>query len=309
MSPMGDSQVPDDSVRVLAFDVGGTNVRGAICDRAGRLLQRAHLPAPRGDPAALLAALLQLANSMSDDVGPRPCAVGLAIAGLLDLQAGRLSVSPNLELAGVDLVEPLERALDLPVTLVNDVNAAALGEASAAGCDHLVALFIGSGVGFGAVTGGRLVEGLRGMAGEAGHLIFDPAGPTCPAGCKGCFDAVLGGNGLTRAAREAGVADDTEGLLASWRGGDPRAGQLVERALSAMNVLTRLAVNLFDPDRVVVGGGLAEHLPELHQAAERGVSGNPIGSGRDALPVVAASLGDDAGLVGAARRALVARSR
>jgi glucokinase len=84
---------------------------------------------------------------------------------------------------------------------------------------------------------------------------------------------------------------------------------LVERALSAMNVLTRLAVNLFDPDRVVVGGGLAEHLPELHQAAERGVSGNPIGSGRGALPVVAAALGDDAGLVGAARRALVARSR
>jgi glucokinase len=306
MTSPGD-EVAHDAVRVLAFDVGGTHVRGALCDGSGRLLQREVLPSPRADGPALLSALAQLADSLTESGGPRPCAAGLAIAGLLDLVSGSLLVSPNLELEHVELVAPLSQALDLPVALVNDVNAAALGEASSAGCEHLVALFIGSGVGFGAVTGGHLVEGLRGMAGEAGHLIFDPAGPPCPAGCVGCFDAVLGGHGLARAARAAGVAQDTEGLLAAWRAGDARAGQLVERALSAMSVLTRLAVNLFDPDRVVVGGGLAAHLPELQLAAQQGVSGNPIGSGRGALPVVAAALGDDAGLVGAARRALVAR--
>ena len=295
----------EQSARVLAFDVGGTHVRGALCDGTGALIRRTQCPAPRGDGPALLDALGEMARELAGSAGPEPRAVGLALAGLLDLPRGRLVLSPNLELSDLDVTGPLERRLALPVALVNDVNAAALGEAWVAGCDHLVALFLGSGVGFGAVAGGRLIEGLRGMAGEAGHLIYDRAGPPCPAGCVGCYDSVLGGQGLARAAATHGIAEDTAGLLAAHRSGDEGASQLVQRALAAMTVLTRLAVNMFDPEMIVVGGGLATHLPELLDAARLGVTGNPIGSGRRELPVLAARLGDDAGLVGAARRALM----
>lgn len=294
-----------ESTRVLAFDVGGTHLRGALCDGSGTLLRRTQASAPRGDGLALLDALQAMARELSSERGPRPQAAGLALAGLLDLPRGRLALSPNLELTDLDVTGPLERRLALPVALVNDVNAAALGEAWAAGCDHLVALFLGSGVGFGAVAGGRLIEGLRGMAGEAGHLIYDRSGPRCPAGCVGCYDSVLGGQGLARAASAQGIADDTAGLLAAYRAGGQEAGELVRRALEAMTVLTRLAVNMFDPQRIVVGGGLATHLPELLEAARLGVTANPIGFGRTELAVLPAQLGDDAGLVGAARRALM----
>jgi len=295
-----------ESSRVLAFDVGGTHVRGALCDGRGALLRRTHTSTPRGDGDALLDALVEMAGQLGSECGPGPRAVGLALAGLLDLPRGRLALSPNLELTDVDVTGPLERRLNLPVALVNDVNAAALGEAWAADCDHLVALFLGTGVGLGAVAGGRLIEGQRGMAGEAGHLIYDESGPVCPAGCRGCFDAVLGGQGLARAAAAQGIAEDTKGLLAAYRAGEQAAGELVRRALDAMTVLTRLAVNMFDPQRIVVGGGLASHLPELMRAARLGVTDNPMGFGRTGLAVLAAQLGDDAGLVGAARRALMA---
>jgi glucokinase len=293
------------SAQVLAFDVGGTHIRGALCDGSGALLARARVATPRGDAKALIAALVAVAQELTPREGVGPSGVGLAIAGMLDLPQGQLVLSHNLELAHVDLAAPLEAALGLPVSLVNDVNAAALGESWGLGCDHLVALFLGTGVGFGAVAGGRLVEGARGMAGEAGHLIYDPEGPECPAGCSGCYDATLGGEGLAREAQALNLATDTMGLLAAWRAGDTAATALVERALQAMTVLTRLVVNLFDPAMVVVGGGLATHLPELLAAAREGVAGNPIGAGRIELPVCAASLGDDAGLVGAARRALL----
>lgn len=287
---------------VLAFDVGGTHLRAALV-HDGRLGPSVRAATPRGSGPALVAALEATARELLDGAEEPPVAVGLALAGLLDRGSGRLLRAPNLDLWDADLGRPLQDALGLPVRLVNDVNAAALGEARVAGCDETAVVFVGTGVGTGFVSGGRLLEGLRGMAAELGHVPLDPSGPDCPAGCRGCFDALLGGEGLARAAREAGLATDTAGLLAAWRAGDPGAGALVERALEAAAALGRLLVLIADPALIVVGGGLAKHLPELRDAVARGALDQPLAAGRTDLMVRAARCGDAAGLLGAAHLA------
>lgn len=289
---------------VLAFDVGGTQLRGALCDDAGRPLQRRAVPSPCHDPDALVQALLEQGRELLAAADGAPRAAALAIAGTVDRQAGSVGVSPSLGLHDVQLRAPLEAGLGLPVALVNDVNAAALAEARAVDCADLVALFVGTGVGTGAVSGGRLVQGQRGMAAEGGHFIWRPDGLACPLGCRGCFEAYLGGESLARRARAAGVAEDTAGLLAAARAGDAAAEALVEDARQALAALTTLLVNIFDPQRLVLGGGVARRWPELLDVARAAVAANPLGNGRRELPVEPARLTDDAGLVGAAHAAL-----
>ena len=286
--------------RVLAFDVGGTHLRGALVERGLVVGEPASCRTPLGDGAALVAAIAGLGAELCARPGPPPLAVGLAIAGTLDTRAGLLRCSPNFGVQDLALSAPLQAALGLPVSLINDVNAAALGEARARGCDDLAAVLLGTGVGTGFVSGGHPVLGHRGMAGEGGHLIHDPAGEPCPAGCRGCFEAHLGGAALGRAAAAAGLGDCSADLLAAWRAGDERARPAVTRALDAARALACLIVNAFDPQVIVFGGGLGSAFPEALAAAREGVAGNPLGSGRRDVPVEPNRLGDRAGLLGAA---------
>lgn len=291
-------------MKVLAFDVGGTHLRGAFASATGELGpldSNARVATPREDPDALCAAIARLARQI--DPGSEAGALGLAMAGVLDVPRGTIVHSPSLGLREVELGARLEEALERPVVLVNDVNAAALGEARAAACEDLAAIFVGTGVGTGFVSGGRLMEGGRGMAGEGGHVVFRPGGLPGPAGVDGCFESYLGGRCLGERAVQAGVGASAKELLAAWRAGDPVAAPLVEDALEAMRALVQLVVTLFDPSRIVLGGGVLTGLPELMDAARCAIEDHPLrqGSGRPALS--AALLGDAAGLHGAAARA------
>lgn len=286
---------------VVAFDVGGTHLRGALVTRDGRILARERTESPRHDGPRLRAVILQLARVLCRGSAVSPLAVGLAIAGTIDLRRGMVRVSPSLAVVDLVLADPLEEALGCPVAMVNDVNAAALAEAAAWKCADLAVLLVGTGVGTGFVAGGRLVEGTHGMGGEGGHLIFRPGGEPCPLGCRGCFESYLGGETLRRRALTTSVAGDTAGLLAAWRRGDVNAAILMDDALAAMEGLVTLIVNAFDPARLLLGGGVVDACPELVQAAHRAIRTNPLGPGRTDLPVDRPRLDSDAGLLGAAR--------
>jgi glucokinase len=284
---------------VLAYDVGGTWLRAALVDPSGRILAQERARTPVADVEALLDVAVDLAELLSR-TGPEPGAVGLAVAGLLDTRRGVCVVSPNLKLRDTPLARPLAQRLGRPLVMLNDLDAAALGEARAAACDDLVALFLGTGVGTGCVVGGRLLQGARGMAVEMGHLVYDRSGPACPMGCRGCYEAFLGGLALGEQAEAAGVGDQATDLLAAWRSGDPRATPILLKAQDAFLSLVPILISAFDPARLVLGGGLGRAWPELLQLGRLVVAEHRLTAGRRDLQVERALLEGDGGLLGAA---------
>ncbi len=291
---------------VLAFDVGGTHLRSGLLGDDLRLRGRRERATPRDGAAALLEALVAEAGALGREAGERPSAVGLAMAGCTDVTAGIVHEVPSLGLRDALVVPPLERALALPVRLVNDVNAAAWGEAHARGCRDLVAILVGTGVGTGFVSGGALLEGRHGLAAEGGHAVFRLDGPPCELGHRGCYQSYLGGAALAARAAAAGLPPDTAALVSRWRAGDPAASVLLLEAVAALESLCRLLVTLLDPERIVIGGGVARATPELLDAAARSVRQHPLTAAVSPVVVTASELGDDAGLIGAA---LLARAR
>ncbi|MDG2150065.1 MAG: ROK family protein [Planctomycetota bacterium] len=290
---------------VLSFDVGGTQLRGALIDEAGRILEQMSVPTPRSSPEDLAQALTGVGDALvATESGrvSRPRAACVAMAGTVDRASGRVRSWPTTGFTDFDVTSALARRLDLPVSLVNDVNAAALGESEVSQCGELAALFLGTGVGTGFVSGGHLLEGERGMGGEGGHLPFRP-GVRCPAGCDGCLEAYLGGDALERRSEAAGGPADVPEILKAWRAGQQPATAIMEEALEALEALVSITVNLLDPQRIVLGGGLGMRCPEMLARARQTVLELPLGNGRRDLPVEAARLGDEAGLIGAGRLA------
>jgi len=289
---------------VLAFDVGGTNLRSVLCDAEGRLTDRRERATPHGSCEALVAALAeegraQLAAARA--AGGSPRVAGLAIAGFTDTARGLIHLAPNLGLRAAPVGPALQKALGIPVRLVNDVNAAAVAEAQACGVRDLVAIFVGTGVGGGFVCGGELVEGHHGMAAEIGHAIWRPGvGRRCGAGHDGCHEAFLGGACLAARAQEAGLPADTAALWEAARRGHAGARAITEDAHAAMGALCRLLVTLLDPEVVAVAGGLGTGVPELLAAARKACDPHPLDAHIGAVRVLPAATGDDAGLLGAA---------
>ncbi len=284
----------------LAFDVGATHLRSAWVDAQGAVTGRRDVDTPRGDADALALALVREARAQVEERGERPDAVGLAIAGYTDTRRGFIHCSPHMGVRGVSVGPPLHEALGVPVRLVNDVNAAAWSEASVRGCRELVAIFVGTGIGTGFVVDGHLLEGRHGMAGEGGHIIFRPGGLLGSDGDVGSYSAYLGGDALAGRARAAGLDTDGAGLVAAARDGRADARAILDDSCAAMAQLVNTLVKLFDPELLVVGGGVVEGTPELLEAARAAADPHPLGADVLAVPVEPARLGADAGLVGAA---------
>ncbi len=287
-------------MNVLAFDIGGTNLRSALVDGHGRLGARRDRPTPVDSVASLTAAILSESRAHLSEADERPVAIGIAMAGYTDTHTGMVYASPSLGLRDALVGPPLMEALGLPVRLVNDVNAAAWGEARHAGSSNLVALLVGTGVGTGFVSSGTLIEGHHGMAAEGGHAIWREGGLACPAGHAGCYQAYLGGSALGERARDAGLGADAAALMKAWREGHRGAAEIMRDAQDAIASLCRLLVTLMDPERIVIAGGVALRTPELLQAARAAVDPHPLSADAGAVTVLPAALGDRAGLMGAA---------
>ncbi len=307
---------------VVGIDIGGTKSLGVALDAASApltgevrrgVLARCELPTPRGTEALVATVRAILGALVADGA---PAAVGVGVAGLVT-RAGVLRVGPNLPGAlewpvAVDvgaLVPP-----GTPVTVVNDATAATFGEwrcGAGRGLDDVAVITLGTGMGGGIVSGGRIMLGANGFAGEPGHMVVVPDGVACVCGQRGCWERYASGAALARFGADAGlVASDGrtlrgEDVVAAAAAGDARARvafrQLAEWTARGIANL----VNLLDPARVVVGGGLvraADHfLPEVGDLLGMFLYG---AEHRPVPPVVAAELGADAGAIGAALLAL-----
>jgi len=309
-------------ISVLGVDVGGTKVAMAPVDRAGNQLAPVLVDASRTeDQAAVLAGLeTSLKHALSEFERFEPKAFGLAWAGTVDSQRGIVVASPNLPLQNVPLAFLLEKALGLPVVLENDVNAAVRAEATvgaAAGLRHVVMLALGTGVGGGLWLDGRVYQGANGGAAELGHMIVRAGGLPCPCGSHGCLEVYTSGRALVRyaAARAGDPALDPSGELTALQEQGRLTGAAVTRlaaagdraALDAVHELARWlgaglvsVTNVFDPDMIVVGGGVSDLGELLLAPARDAVRKLAMRPGRDKVRVEVAHLGNRAGLVGGA---------
>jgi len=238
---------------------------------------------------------------------------------MVDLK-GVMRFSPNIAWREFPLAERIAAAVGLPTLVDNDSNVAAWGEyrfGAGQGSGDMLLVTVGTGIGGGVVTGGKLLRGAHGFAAEIGHIIVEPGGRLCGCGNLGCWEQVASGRAIDRMGREA-ARDNPSSLMVRLAGGDPDkvAGALVTEAAkqgdpAAVSILAEVGrrlgegiaglVNIFDPDLVVVGGGaiVAEDLllDPTRRAFEDAVEAPDH---RPKVPIVAAILGNDAGAVGAA---------
>ena len=306
----------------IGMDIGGTKIAAGVVTAAGMVLDRTRVPTPSADQAATVAAMVAVVDELRAR-HPQVSAVGVGAAGLVDWPRGRLRWAPHNAYRQLELRRLLHERTGLPTVVDNDANAAAWAEArfgAGAGSDDLVLVSVGTGIGGGLVLDGAVYRGAGGLAGEVGHMVVDPEGDRCACGGRGCLEAMASGSALGRAGREA-AARDPGGRLAAVAGGpervtgeavfqaategDPAAIGLFQRTGFWLGVGIASLITIFDPDVVVVGGGLAATgdllLAPARASMERYVFGR---AHRELPPVAPARLGGDAGMVGAATLAL-----
>lgn len=319
----------------VGLDVGGTKVAGGLVDGCGQVRERVELPTraeagftvSSGQVVAVARALLERARALGWSVG----GVGAGFPGPVDPVAAVLHNPPNLPgWDGVRVGDLLADALGLPVAVENDANAAALGEArqgAGRGFSLVVYFTLGTGVGGGVVCGGRIFSGVRGAAAELGHLVVRAGGEPCRCGGCGCLEAYASGPALVRrlrAALAAGAGPDTpvgdagagdlptegplsaEEVVEAVRRGDPVAVRVWQETLDYLAAGVVSAVHAFNPDVVVIGGGLASVGELLFGPLRRLVRDQGMPYLVEELEIRPASLGRDAGVVGAA---MLARDR
>ena len=288
---------------VIGVDLGGTKILSGLVGPGGAVERRYEIGTPVESTEALLEGLDAAVEAVLDD---RVAALGFGIPSTIDQRLGRVIASVNIPLAGVDLRGRMRERWGLPCGIDNDANAAAIAEwRIGAGRDttDMVMLTIGTGVGGGLILGGRPYRGRTGAGAEVGHIVILHDGPPCQGNCtgRGHLEALCSGHAATLLAREAfGPAADAHRLVRLANEGDATAKGILEgigeRLGSAMGTL----VNLFTPERVVIGGGFgAAAWHYLLEPARRIARRESLEPGRSLLEIVPAELGTAAGLIGA----------
>lgn len=302
----------------IGIDLGGTQLRAARIDASGNVLAAERVRTDRdGGPAAVIAQMERLVGLVRDDT---TVALGIGVPGAFDGVSGTVLGIPALPgWSGVKLGPVLSERIGLPCILENDATAAAIGEwIAGAGrdCRHFVYVTISTGIGAGIIIDGRVMRGARGLAGEIGHTRIADASDTCSCGLIGCWEAVASGTALGRragllAAREPGgvlasLAADTPVTAAhvgqAGRLDDPAALGLLQEEATWLGYGLANAQHLYAPERIVMGGGLSQLLDLMAEEIDRVVASRLL-PGFPPVPIVAAALGDDAGMIGAGLQA------
>jgi glucokinase len=292
----------------LGIDVGGTNIKAIAVDRDGNELQRDGLATP-ADREQLIGAVREIARRLGggEERSIGVCSPGLAARDGRSIvwMQGRMESVQGLDWTR-SVVGAEDDASSRPVWVMNDAHAATVGEAwlgAARDRRHVVLLTLGTGIGGGVVVDGRLLQGAIGRAGHLGHMSLDPWGPPDICRAPGSLEDAVADS--TIELRSGGRFTSTEDLVAAVEAGDPQAAGVWARAVRSLAAGIASLINVLDPEVVVLGGGIAQAGDTLFVPLRRemdDVEWRPLG---EAVPIVAAELGDFAGAIGAARHAMV----
>lgn len=314
-----------EAMTTIGVDLGGTKIEIARVNQSGAIEQRVRVETdtkggPPGIQKQIVEAVFQLEKQSQHPI----VSIGIGVAGQIEAKTGVVKFAPNLpNWHHIPLKEQLQKLLNKPVFVTNDVRAATWGEwhyGAGKGCQDLVCVFVGTGVGGGVVSGGQLLTGCTNSAGELGHVVIDFKGPPCTCGNSGCLEAFAGGWAIARQAKEAIKLNRQAGAelleLASpnheinamtakvvaqaYRQKNPLAITIIEEVEQALIAGTVSFVNAFNPCRLIFGGGLMEGFPHLLSVIEQGVKRKALPNATHTLECVKAQLGKDSGVIGAA---------
>ena len=305
---------------IFAADLGGTHLRAATVDRKGNIRFRFKQNTPQATDANDIvdAVVAAVRESQQQNGGDEISAVSLVVPGTVNVQEGAVVKAPNLPcLNGFHLAEALTEQLNLPTIVENDANAAAVGEmwqGAAVGCNTIICVTLGTGVGGGIILNGKLWRGVDGAAAEIGHMCVDPfGGVACTCGSRGCLEVFASATAIVRMTREAsprypdsvlqGMDDRTaETIFAAGQQGDELALEIFRRMGVYLGIGLANLINILNPEMIVIGGGVVNgwDLFEKHMHQQVEERAFPLLR----VKIVRAKCGDDAGLLGAARLAL-----
>lgn len=305
--------------RTIGVDVGGTSVRAGVVDRYGTVLDTTRAPTPAGE-TALEEAIVGVIGSLL--ARHRVTAIGLAVAGFVGFDRRSVMFAPHLAWRNAPVADRVAQRLGLPVLLEHDTNAALHAEfrfGAARGSRVAVLVAIGTGIGGALLLEGTLFRGAHGVAPELGHLCVVPGGRPCSCGKHGCWERYCSGTALSATAVEllashpsrstvlareaAGDSRSVTGrkVAAAARDGDPLAQLAMAELASWLGKGLALVADVYDPEIIVIGGGVSESAPLFLDDARDHYTSTVTGAGyRPLARIRTAQLGDDAGLVGAA---------
>lgn len=303
---------------VLAADLGGTNLRMAAVDDRGKILYRTKRETPNGGPAGgIVRAFVESAHECREScAGCRMKAISAAVPGTID--GGQIVTAPNLPaLNGFGMAAALEKELGVKAVLENDANAAAVGESwlgASKNSRNSIFITLGTGVGGGIIIDGRVLHGADGRAGEIGHLCVEPFGAPCGCGSVGCVEQYASASAVVRLAKElAGefpesVLQNNEQLKAhevfeAGKNGDALALEIFRRVGFYLGVAISSLINVINPEVIAVGGGASAGWDLFAPEMERTIHQRSYGGRLEKTKILRGELGDDAGIIGAARLA------
>ncbi|MEI2702993.1 MAG: ROK family protein [Baekduia sp.] len=306
---------------VIGIDIGGTKALTGVVSADGEVAHRAHRHHGEQRSAEhVIEAVVAAVREAEDAAGAPAAAVGVGIPSLVDQRTGVAGATMHLPLGRLPVRDLLSERLGVPVALDNDATCAMVAEhraGAARGAQTALLLTLGTGIGGGIVCGGAVMRGASGAAGEFGHITLDHDGGPCSGDCPnlGCFETLVSGTALGRRVRE--IADDQphsaiaraaaggralDGALATElaHDGDPVAFDLLDRMGELLGIGIASLVNIFNPEVVVVGGGVMAAGELLLTPARAAVQARALSPSRDDVSIVATEFGESAGMVGAA---------
>jgi glucokinase len=308
---------------VIGVDLGGTNVRTAVLNRDGEVLARhkeaTNVAEGKEKVIARLVAFINGQREFASREGHSVAAVGVGSPGVILSEKGIVVKSPNFpDWNNLPLRQRLEEALDLPVVIENDANAAALGEqwlGAGRRIRTMILITLGTGVGGGIVLDRKLWSGTDGMAGEIGHMTLFPDGRQCSCGNRGCLEMYASARGIVMNYGEELEKDQVPQsdprrnytavrIYDAARGGDARAASAMRRMGRHLGIGLASLINIFNPEMIVIGGGVKESWDLFIADTRDEVRKRAFAYPAERTDIVPAVLGDDAGMVGAAALAL-----
>lgn len=317
-------ETKSDGLPVLAIDLGGTKIAAALITPDHRVTDKAHSPTPvPGGPQAATSRIFAMIDRLLSKGAAGPAqldGIAIAAAGAIDTDKGLVTSSPNLPgWLDVPLRDMVSKRYGVYTCLLNDANAAALAEhrlGAGRGTNNLIYLTVSTGIGGGIIINGELYSGTSGCAGELGHMTVEASGPECKCGNAGCLEALASGTAVAgeakRRIREGElsllteiVSGDLEDITAekvamAARNSDRLAIDVISRAAGYLGVGMVNLVNIFNPEIIIVGGGLSKMGELLLEPARQVVRQQAFPLCAASVRIVTAELGDNAGVLGAA---------
>ena len=286
---------------VIAVDLGGSSMKGALVSSSGRTVATESRPTPAVDVVDALVDLVHHLAGTAAGLGHPVAAAGVVTPGMVDEESGSVIYASNLDWRDVPLLELLRTRIDIPVAVGHDVRATGLAEqllGAARGSRDFVLVPIGTGVAAALVTAGHTITGALGAGGEVGHIPVVPGGEPCPCGQHGCLEVYASGGGVARRYAARGGASLTSRQIVARLGADPLADEVWADAVRVLAQGLAILTLLLDPRVIVLGGGFAQAGEALFAPVREQLSG--LLAWRDSPTVVQSLLGGEAGRTGAA---------